>query len=293
MSYIVNDRLYWPGGRRKCLTLSYDDGVTQDLRLLEILNKKGVKATFNLNPGLFGQENTVTAGKKEVSHIKLGEEKIASAYSGHEIAAHGFLHTSMYGMDSARCVKEILDSRAALEKLLGHPVTGFAYAFGAADETIVDAVKKSGLRYARTIKSTCNFDIPQDFLLWDPTCHHNDEKLFDLLSEFLSDEPYFNFYSPAKLFYVWGHAYEFDQCDNWDRIEEFVEKVSGREDVWYATNTEIEEYVRAYKNLIFSADSDYVTNPSAISVWIGGVFDCKTKEVRPGETVSLLPKTIM
>lgn len=293
MSYIVNDRLYWPGGRKKCLTLSYDDGVTQDLRLLDILNKHGVKATFNLNPGLFGQENTVSAGKKEVSHIKLGENRIALVYSGHEIASHGFYHTSMYGMDSARCIKEILDGRAALEKILKKPVTGFAYAFGAADEIIVDAVKKSGLKYARTISSTGNFDIPQDFCLWNPTCHHNDEKLFELLANFLSDEQYFNFYSPSKLFYIWGHSYEFDQCDNWDRIEEFIQKASGREDVWYATNAEIEEYVRAYRNLVFSADSEYVTNPSAISVWIGGVFDEKTVEVRAGETIPLPVKTVM
>lgn len=293
MSYMVNDRLYWPEGKSKCFTLSYDDGVTQDERLLEIINTAGVKATFNLNPGLFGEEGKVSAGKKEVPHIKIGREKIREKYKGHEIAAHGQLHTSMFGMDSARCINEILTSRKELEELLERPITGFAYAFGANDETIVDAAKHSGIRYSRTVVSTYKFDIPEDFLLWNPTCHHCDEKLGELTKEFLSDDPYFSFFSPAKLFYVWGHAYEFDQDDNWDMMEEFIGNVSGRKDVWYATNGEIEEYVRAYKNLIFSADSEYVTNPSCIPVWIGGIFNKETICIKPGETVKLRPKTAM
>ena len=37
-------------GMKKALTFSYDDGVTQDIRLIEIFNKYNLKATFNLNP---------------------------------------------------------------------------------------------------------------------------------------------------------------------------------------------------------------------------------------------------
>ncbi len=36
----------------KYLTFSYDDGVTQDIRLIELFNKYGMKATFNINSGL-------------------------------------------------------------------------------------------------------------------------------------------------------------------------------------------------------------------------------------------------
>ena len=38
----------------KYVTFSFDDGVTQDKRLIELLNKYGLKATFNLNSSLFG-----------------------------------------------------------------------------------------------------------------------------------------------------------------------------------------------------------------------------------------------
>ena len=44
----------FPGGLMKAVTFSYDDAVTQDQRLIQILNKYGLKCTFNLNSARFG-----------------------------------------------------------------------------------------------------------------------------------------------------------------------------------------------------------------------------------------------
>ncbi len=41
-------------GKRKAVTFSYDDGVTQDIRLIELFDKYNLKCTFNLNSELFG-----------------------------------------------------------------------------------------------------------------------------------------------------------------------------------------------------------------------------------------------
>lgn len=293
MSLQVNDRMLFPGGKRKAFTLSYDDGITQDRRLVEMFNRYGVKGTFNLNPGLFGKEGVVAAGKKEVPHVKITAGEAAELYKGHEMAAHGQYHECMAGMDAARCVEEILPSRKALEAIAGRPVTGFAYAFGAYDDTVISALEACGISYARTITATHRFDIPRNFLVWDPTCHHDDGKIFDLAEEFLSDELYFNLLTPAKLFYVWGHSYEFDQCENWDHMEKLISMVSGREDVWYATNGEIREYVEAFRRLIFSADGRTVYNPSAVPVWIGGIFTQEYVEVKQGGTAELVPPVDM
>ena len=293
MSLQVNDRMLWPKGRRKAFTLSYDDGVTQDMRLVELLGRYGVKSTFNLNPGLFGEKGTVAAGKKEVSHTKLSREEVATIYRGHEIAAHGQHHKCMVGMDIARCVDEILESRKELERMEGKPITGFAYAFGAYDEDVIKALEASGISYARTIESTHRFEIPKNFLTWHPTCHHDDEKIYELADEFLSDGFYFSLITPAKLFYVWGHSYEFDQKDNWEHIEELISKVAGHDHVWYATNGEIREYVAAYQRLIYSADGKTVYNPSAISVYLGGTFTKEYIEVLPGQSKELLEPVIM
>ena len=287
MSLQVNDRMLWPKGKRKAFTLSYDDGITQDIRLVELLNQYGVKATFNLNSGLFGEKGVVAAGKKEVPHIKLGKEEIAAVYKGHEMAAHGQYHECMVGMDIARCVEEILESRKALERIEGKPVNGFAYAFGAYDEVVLNALEACGISYARTVTSTHNFEIPKNFLTWNPTCHHDDERIYELAEEFLSDGFYFSLTTPAKLFYVWGHSYEFDQCENWEHMEKLLHKLAGNDKVWYATNGEIREYVEAYRRLIFTADGKTVYNPSAIPVYLGGTFTQEYIEVLPGKTEEL------
>ena len=39
------------GGKARSITFSFDDGKPADKRLIEILNKYSLKATFNLNGG--------------------------------------------------------------------------------------------------------------------------------------------------------------------------------------------------------------------------------------------------
>ena len=60
--------------------------------------------------------------------------------------------------------------------------------------------------------------------------------------------------------------------------------VSNRDDVWYATNIEIYEYVEAYRNLIYSQDKSKVYNPSALPVYM--IHEGKKYVVNPGETVT-------
>ena len=73
--------------------------------------------------------------------------------------------------------------------------------------------------------------------------------------------------------------------NNWEVIENFTEKLGNREDIWYATNIEIYDYVKAYENLQTSVDKKIVHNPSAIDVWV--YIDGKTYVVKGGETFYL------
>lgn len=90
-----------------------------------------------------------------------------------------------------------------------------------------------------------------------------------------------------KLFYVWGHCYEFDQNDNWEYIKHFLETVSGHEDVWYATNGEIEGYVSAYRRLVFSVDGRFVYNPSCTEIWVGAIGADSVARIAPGSVTEL------
>ena len=120
-----------------------------------------------------------------------------------------------------------------------------------------------------TCISTHDFRLPTDWLRLTAICHHNDPKLFELADRFITESPLNQpFHRESWLFYLWGHSYEFDDHNNWDRMETFAEKAGQKEDVWYATNIEIYDYINAYNNLKFSINGDYVYNPSCFPIWL-------------------------
>lgn len=259
------DSMLFPGGKPKALTLSYDDGVVQDRRLVELCNRYGIKCTFNLGSAILGYQGAVTwpnGGSIDIS--KVGAEEVASLYADQDIGGHGLYHSDLNMVGSPLAVYEIIEDRHNLEALSGRLVRMFAYPFGTFRNDVKQALRLCGYEGARTVRSTHTFSIPEDFLEWDPTCHHNDPDLMDLAKQFCSGR----FFDPA-LFYLWGHAYEFDGDDNWDVIEQFLEYVSAyQESIWFASNTEILDYVTAYRRLVYAADGSMIHNPSALDVWI-------------------------
>ena len=82
----------FPGGRSKVLTMSYDDGVEQDIRLIDIMTAHGLKGTFNINSGLYAKEGTVYA--PGTIHRRMPKSVIDSLYipKGMEVAVHGYTH---------------------------------------------------------------------------------------------------------------------------------------------------------------------------------------------------------
>ena len=287
----MNKKLYgmrFPGGLAKALTLSYDDGVRQDVRLAELCGKYGVKCTFNLNSGTLGRERfSLTPGRERLDLSCVKPEEVAEVYAGHEVGGHGLRHSSLPDIGTPGAMLEIIDDRAALEKLCGRPVQSFAYPYGTHSEAVRTLLRLAGYRSARTVVSTGGFGIPEDFLLWDATCHHDDPRLMELAKRFCEESPEGKFPLGPRLFYLWGHAYEFDAHGSWDRIEAFLAYVSRfRDEIWFATNGEIVNYVEAYRGLRFSADSAAVTNLSALRLWMR-VSPDRTIELPPGGTVRI------
>ena len=92
-------------------------------------------------------------------------------------------------------------------------------------------------------------------------------------------------YDPPHLFYLWGHSYEFDRDDNWEHLEDICEKLSGKDDTWYATNMQIYDYVTAYHSLVYSADGTRVYNPTLQTIWFD--VDRVLYSVEPGETIKI------
>lgn len=268
------DLLLFPGGKDKALTFSYDDAVTQDVRFLDMLNARNLKGTFNINTGLLGTCSLHTQNGKTVTHDKLLHAEIASTYEGHELAVHGLTHLDMKLVPESTAAYEVTADKHNIEEIVKAPVRGLAYPFGTYDERLMQVLKNCGIEYARTVESTGGFGLPEEFLSWHPTCHHADERLFVLADEFFSKDER---YQGPKLFYVWGHTYEFDVNDDWERMEKFLDLVSGKEEVWYATNIEICDYVNAAKQLRYSAAGKYIYNPTRQDIWMR--LDPKSEDI--------------
>lgn len=218
---------------RKALTFSYDDGIEQDRKLVEIFNKYGMKATFNLNTGIQTPESNFEIEGVYINRMK--QEGLEELYRGHEIATHGLTHAAPTGMTKEQLDKEFLTDMSNIERIYGTYPVGMAYAYGCVDDEVVKYLKSIGIKYGRTVEASHSFEIPKEPLKLKATCHHDGDMLFELAEKFLKAEPKEN---EQMLFYVWGHSYEFDVNNNWDRIEEFCKMMSGKADIFYGTNRE-------------------------------------------------------
>lgn len=226
-------------GKNKAITFSYDDGVTQDRRLIEIFNRYGLKATFNINSGLLDRpDDSLMIDGKKISHAKVSAAEVQRLYQDHEVAVHTLTHPNLTELDEQEIIRQVEEDRKNLSKLAGYEVIGMAYPCGGVnnDDRVARVLSEhTAMRYARTITSSNSFALQANPLRFNPSVYHMDwadmEKMADEFLAMRADAP--------QLFYIWGHSYEFDINDTWDRFEAFCQKISGRGDIFYGTNREV------------------------------------------------------
>lgn len=281
-------RLRFPGGKRRALTFSYDDGLPSDERLIAIFDKYGMKGTFNLNSNTYRAEDDVASSEIKIERANMWTRTKKSellplfADGKHEVAVHGIGHTPLGHLPMPVAVERIICDRINHERDFGRIVRGAAYPNGSFSDTAKAALAASGIVYCRTTSATRRFDIPEDWLSLNPTCHHNDPNLFELAKSFIESEG-----KDPMLFYVWGHSSEFVVDNNWEKIERFCELLATASDlVWFATNIEIYDYVKAYEALVRSADGTLVYNPTDRDVFVA-VSGKRDLVIPKGETVKI------
>lgn len=226
-------------GKKKAITFSYDDGVVQDRRLIELLDKYGLKATFNLNSEWFGKQHVFQANGKDFEHIKIEQHEVRELYKNHEVAVHTLTHPKLPSLPDEEVIRQVEEDRLNLSKIVGYEVIGMAYPGGGVnhdDRTAKLIREHTGVQYARTIECNGSFELEQDMFKFKPSAHHlePDGKTYKLCKQFVEmqvDKP--------QLLYIWGHSYEMDFGDRWDELEEIFKLISGREDIYYGTNREV------------------------------------------------------
>ena len=228
---------------KKALTFSYDDGVTQDKKLIEIFNKYGLRATFNLNSELLGKTGELLRNGVYVDHTRIAPEDVKRVYEGHEVAVHTLTHPNLKDETEEEIVRQIEDDRKALSGLVGYDVKGMAYPGGAPEGRVINAVRdKTKVKYARSTEVTYGFSLPDDMYDYRGTIyHHGDwDRRFETGESFLKAKP-----EAPQIMYVWGHSYEFDIFPGrWDMFEEFCKMMSGRDGIFYGTNIQVFEKFR-------------------------------------------------
>ena len=227
-------------GKMKAITFSFDDGVTQDIRLIEIMNKYGLKGTFNLNSDRFGRQGNFYVANNGVTVYRniIEKELVPEIYRGHEVAVHTLTHPLLPSLDEAEIIRQVEQDRLNLSELLGYEVVGMAYPGGGVnnDDRVAEIIKNNtGVKYSRTTTSTGKFD-PQDYLLrFNPTTSYgNFDRVRELADEFFALET-----DTPKIFYIWGHSYEMDEANKWDKLDELFGYLAGHDDVFYGTNKEV------------------------------------------------------
>lgn len=229
-------------GKNKAITFSYDDGVTQDVRLIEIFNKYGLKATFNLNSELLGEYRKFTSKSGiEVTLERSKPEDVKHIYQGHEVAVHTLKHPNLTEIENdEEVIRQVEQDRINLSELVGYEVKGMAYPCGGVNcnDRVANIIKNNtGVKYARTIGVTHSFEPYQDLFQYKGTLYHHQDWdiLFDKAVEFLEMKA-----ESPQILYIWGHAYEFDiYPERWEKFSELCKMVSNRDDVFYGTNLEV------------------------------------------------------
>lgn len=259
----------YPGGKRRIVTFSYDDGHANDKRLIELFDRYGVRATFHLN------------GTNYISKTDEELEAVRERYKNHEIACHTVHHGWPLRMPLQSVVAETFDDRKILEKIAGYTVKGMSYPSGSFGEDVENAMRCCGIVYSRTVRSTGDFMLPENFFEWHPSCHHKDA--LPLCDRFLKN---IDSQWTHPLFYIWGHSHELRTEEDWRHIEQILEKISGNDKIWYATNMEIYDYMTAQKQLKISADEKIFTNPTATDVYVS-VNKSTVVFIPAGKTVTI------
>jgi peptidoglycan/xylan/chitin deacetylase (PgdA/CDA1 family) len=225
-------------GKKKAITFSFDDGVWQDRPLIAILNKYGLKGTFNLNSDCFGSTNSYEAFGKMVCRDRLKEDEAKTVYAGHEVAVHTLTHPNLTQQTDEEVIRQVEGDRKNLERIFGYPVVGMAYPCGGVnnDDRVAAVIRKnSPIQYARTITTTHSFELQKDSLLrFNATAHFLDKELNRIADEFLALDP-----EREQLLYIWGHSYELDAHDAWNWFDAFCQKIAGKADIFYGTNREV------------------------------------------------------
>ena len=196
----------------KIVSLSFDDGTIYDKRFIDLLNKYGLRATFNLNSGL--KDFIWYYEDKPIRRLNLEESK--EIYKGHEVASHSLTHPYFSSLDEKRQIREVEEDILNVEKIFSRKIEGFAFPFIDQTEANIQVVKNNiDLKYIRCSIFTEKI-LPKDRYHVGINALYDDKDIYEKLERYKSN------ILPNSLFIIAGHSYEFEVKNDWEKIEKLL-----------------------------------------------------------------------
>ena len=242
----TNRRPFGDQSRVAVVTTSWDDGHLLDLRLAELLLEYGLAATFYIAPN----------NREIPTRSRLTDRHITELGTSFEIGAHTLTHPRLTTLTDDAALAEILSGRQHLEDCATTSIASFCYPGGKYAAIHTQMVRDAGFCLARTIERH-QLGFPAS-LMEVPTTFHAYRHLRDVgpalrtsnrqpgcaLRHYLNwDEWAMAFFDLVSarggLFHLWGHSWEIDERNDWDRLERVFEHISHRPDVRYVSNHEL------------------------------------------------------
>lgn len=197
---------------RKIFLLSFDDGTVQDGRLVQLLNKYNIPATFNLNSGL--EDFVWEYGGKPVIRQKLADT--VQQYRGHEIASHSLHHYRLDTLPPPQLRWEVEEDCRNLKSVFGVTELGFAVPFTVCGEREIHIIRKY-VRYIRLSEFADSFAPPKDPYHIPIHGLYHDPDIQERIEAFACSD------LPVSLFVMAGHSYELEMLDHWDYMERLLQ----------------------------------------------------------------------
>ncbi len=200
---------------RKIFLISFDDGTVWDRRFVELLNKYGMKATFNLNSGL---EDFVWYYEDRFPVRRQVLSETLDIYQGHEVASHSLHHHWLNTLTPPQLSREVGDDCAALKGLYGLQEIGFGVPFTACGEREVNIIRKH-VRYIRLSAFSDSFAPPADPYHIPIHGLYNQPDIRERIAKFAESQ------LPVSLFVMAGHSYELEVLDHWGYMEQLLQYI--------------------------------------------------------------------
>lgn len=202
---------------RKIFLLSFDDGTIWDKRFVELLNKYGMRATFNLNSGL---EDFVWQYEDRFPIRRQKLSETVEQYRGHEIASHTLTHPWLNSLTLPQLAREVGEDCEALKEIFGLSEIGFGVPFTACEEREIRIIRKF-VKYIRLSAFSDSFALPGDPYHIPIHGLYNNADIREKIARFAECD------LPEALFVMAGHSYEFEVLDHWEYIKELLKFIQG------------------------------------------------------------------